>query len=664
VLQDALTKVTENLSVSMSSGFTVKGDLWRCVVTPYDGEDYGLPAYNQVLVINSPPTAPVVLESPTIPITTDDLVGTITTQSTDLDSDIIKYKYEWYRDSGSGFVLQSALTNITSNLSASISAIFTLKNEVWRCVVTPNDGEMNGPADQDQVTIINSPPTSPTVEVTPSSPFTNDGLVCTVITQATDLDFDPIIYTFEWYRDSGAGFVLQPGLTTVTSSLLASISSSYTAKDDIWRCVVTPNDGETNGTAAQDQVTVINTPPTQPIVSISPTIPKTTNDLVCSITTPSSDADFDSIKYTYQWYRDSGSGFVLIPGLTVVTDELYSSISAVNTKKHDLWRCVVTPNDGTVNGSSAQDQVTIINSPPVAIIDLPENGTEVEIGKLINFVSFNSTDPDKDSLTYEWDFNYDGKSFDVDATGKNVSHKWLSYYNGYVALRVKDGDGGFGIDTCFISVKNVPPSVKLRVLPTLAYISLRIAGEKWHDVVVELYENNKLVANGSLTRYPGSPNEQMLKLSTLNLSTSKTYQAIIRYTPEDDKVNGKPNGATPCWLIIKVDGKETRLHHTFNVKQPKRHVWKVNLSKEIHVNNFTFEAKAYDSGPDNLTFYWDFGDGTNASTFFENKNKTLPVKITQYVSHAYSTTGTFTVTLKVADDKGGVAVVKVDVFVS
>ncbi|MDM8000978.1 MAG: hypothetical protein QUS33_13580, partial [Dehalococcoidia bacterium] len=77
--------------------------------------------------------------------------------------------------------------------------------------------------------------------------------------------------------------------------------------------------------------------------------PVTSDDLVCSITTQSTDADGDTVTYTYQWYRDGE----MQSGLTADT------VSAAETGKGQVWRCVVTPSDGTASGPSGEDEVTV-----------------------------------------------------------------------------------------------------------------------------------------------------------------------------------------------------------------------------------------------------------------------------------------------------------------
>jgi len=111
--------------------------------------DNGLTDFQQwnmtVINVNRPPTAPIVNVTPESPVTTDDLVCTITTNSTDPDNDTITYYYEWYKN----YILQTDYT--TDKVPSSATA----KGEVWKCVVTPNDGTEDGPTDQDEVMIGN-----------------------------------------------------------------------------------------------------------------------------------------------------------------------------------------------------------------------------------------------------------------------------------------------------------------------------------------------------------------------------------------------------------------------------------------------------------------------------------------------------------------------------
>ena len=97
-----------------------------------------------------------------------------------------------------------------------------------------------------------------------------------------------------------------------------------------------------------------NRAPSAPTIDLIPDSPVTTNDLICNITTNSTDADNDKLNYTYEWYRDS------VLNLTILyTFNTSHTLGSANTSKRETWKCTVIPFDGTVNGTSASDSVTI-----------------------------------------------------------------------------------------------------------------------------------------------------------------------------------------------------------------------------------------------------------------------------------------------------------------
>ncbi len=116
-------------------------------------------------------------------------------------------------------------------------------------------------------------------------------------------------------------------------------------------------DDATGDIGVHDGPTVVNTPPTAAVADVTPDAPATSDDLLSSITTPSTDADGDTVTYSYAWYKND----VLQPALTTNT------VLAANTAEGETWRSEVTPDDGTTNGPTGQDQTTIsatINGAP------------------------------------------------------------------------------------------------------------------------------------------------------------------------------------------------------------------------------------------------------------------------------------------------------------
>jgi len=83
-----------------------------------------------------------------------------------------------------------------------------------------------------------------------------------------------------------------------TSGLLKSSSHffQFTASDST--AGATGDTGEHSGPA------VANSPPTAPVVNVTPDEPFTDDDLVCTVTVPSSDPESDTITYKYEWYKN------------------------------------------------------------------------------------------------------------------------------------------------------------------------------------------------------------------------------------------------------------------------------------------------------------------------------------------------------------------------
>jgi uncharacterized repeat protein (TIGR01451 family) len=109
----------------------------------------------------------------------------------------------------------------------------------------------------------------------------------------------------------------------------------------------------------------------------------------------------------------------------------------------------------------------------------------------------------------------------------------------------------------------------------LANFTIRIAGEKWHDVRLTLFYDGVGTDVASVTRFPGDPDDQSVTIYDVKIGVIPgTFAAAITYTPWDDEINGEFWGADPCWLIITFpDDSSKRLHHTFNVRHNDTWIW-------------------------------------------------------------------------------------------
>jgi hypothetical protein len=105
--------------------------------------------------------------------------------------------------------------------------------------------------------------------------------------------------------------------------------------------------------ATTDEVFIpSNLPPSAPVVSISPAEPDTLDDLSCVIDVESVDPEWCPVTYSYDWYRNGA----LVVGATD------SVIPSSDTAWGDFFQCVVTPNDGEIDGASGETAVAIIGN--------------------------------------------------------------------------------------------------------------------------------------------------------------------------------------------------------------------------------------------------------------------------------------------------------------
>jgi len=304
------------------------------------------------------------------------------------------------------------------------------------------------------------------------------------------------------------------------------------------------------------------------------------------------------------------------------------------------------------------------NNPPLADAGGPYMGSE---GAAIVFDGSLSSDIDGDPLQFRWDFDDDGLWDTPWSQSPTASRIWGDDWEGRIALQVSDGDLT-DIDTANVAILNLRPSVDTDITATVTgNLTLRVAGEKWHDVALTVYRDGVAVANASVVRAPGSPDDQSATIENVTIDLlGGNLSAVVRYTPDDDPINGRPNGANPAWLIFTArDGSESRLHHTFNVRHNETWIWKVDELRVLLVGtNITFIATATDPGSDDLTFTWDWGDGTpaTATTHFNDATApdpypspcgTFPFTATDSEAHAYQTAGIFELKLTVRDDDGG-----------
>lgn len=338
---------------TLSGDWFDRGDSVICEVVPNDGSSSGSTVTsNTVTIRNTAPTLTGVSLSPTTAYVNTTL-ACASGSTADGDGDSVSVSYGW------------TINGATSSATGSTLAGAFEKGDSVRCTGTPNDGSGAGTTvSSDAVTILNSTPSASGVVISPTSPTTTETL--TAVTSGwSDADGDSEAYTYQWYVD---GVAVSSGGTSRT------LAGTAFVKHQSVYVVVTPTDGSASGSArTSDPVDVVNTPPTAPVVLVTPTDAEPEDNLFCSITTASTDADGDSVSYSYTWWLEG-----------VMSSVTSATLPASYTEDDDTWTCQVTPYDGEAYGSTASDSQEVIDRtapdrPTISGIDSLRNTTSVSL---------------------------------------------------------------------------------------------------------------------------------------------------------------------------------------------------------------------------------------------------------------------------------------------
>jgi hypothetical protein len=239
--------------------------------------------------------------------------------------------------------------------------------------VIPISCERQKAAEPPSKTKANSLPTITSVTILPERPNRENDL--SLVIQSQDADGDLVNYRYQWIKNDieiagESGNVLKAG--------------SF-RKGDMFQVRVIPSDGKGDGKPfLSNPVKILNATPVVSEVWIEPQIPTIQNDL--KVHEKSTDADGDSIFFSYQWEKNGAP----------LMDERKDMLERVRFKKGDSISVTIVPDDREIMGSPKKSEpVKISNSPPTIISSPP---TSIEGTKYLYQIKAN--DPDNDPITY------------------------------------------------------------------------------------------------------------------------------------------------------------------------------------------------------------------------------------------------------------------------
>jgi len=318
------------------------GRFWAlvCGITPFDGEAVGdLSSSPPVLIGNAPPSISTVDINPKYPKEGDIIVATATGTS-DLENDNVTLRYEW---------LQNGVV-IVGQTGTTLNSNYFDKDDRIQVRVFPIDGfDVGDPLLSGSSTVVNTPPSITGIQIAPDFPDTTSAIVAIPLGWSDPDPADKEDYQYTWHFDARNTSTTAVGIQPVVVNDPV-YPPALTLRDLELSVTVIPSDSDSDGQPVRSAtITIRNSPPSAPVVKISPDAPGPNDDLVCEFQFRSTDPDFDPLTYAYQWSRNSQT----------MTSQTSSVVTASVTQDQDVWSCRITPSDGLIDGPAGFSAVTI-----------------------------------------------------------------------------------------------------------------------------------------------------------------------------------------------------------------------------------------------------------------------------------------------------------------
>ena len=254
--------------------------------------------------------------------------------------------------------------------------------------------------------------------------------------------------------------------------------------------------------------------------------------------------------------------------------------------------------------------VTVNNVPPSVNAGGPYLGLQ---GEPISLAG-TAVDVISDTLTFEWDFDYDGLVFNTDIVGQAITNTWDVSGVYTTALRVTDEDGGVGLNTTLVKVNTVP--------------TVSAGGPYNGD------EGSPIILTG--TGFDADGDSLSYAWDLDNDGTFETPGQVVNNIWADNGIYPVTLLVDDGWGGLVTDNTTVTVN---NIPPSADAGGPYTTTAGISV---TLIGNGVDVPADNLAYSWDLdNDGT-----FETPG--------QAVTYTQTVTGTYSVILQVNDDDGGV----------
>jgi hypothetical protein len=284
--------------------------------------------------------------------------------------------------------------------------------------------------------------------------------------------------------------------------------------------------------------------------------------------------------------------------------------------KHD----VRYPAAGTLEGP------TVTNLAPEALITAPKDGNRYTPTDYVPFSALASSDPEGDALSYKWVSDLDG-----DLSTESAFDARLTEGQHTITLTVTDAFGATATASVGLDVRPYLPHLIIKDMTT----SVNVPVEK--DVV-------RIIAT---VGNDGEARADAADVSIL-IDGTEVYSDTVSVDVDGEREVTFAWAATTGEHTIGVEAGKASMDITVVVQANippvvEGYIYNPVPDKTVYRPDEAvyFKVNVSDANKDAVTFEWDFGDSTSPSNLREPY-------------HTYAQPGTYTVTVKVTDARGGV----------
>lgn len=519
-------------------------------------------SYKTLSILNSPPAAEITYDPAII---YNDTTVDLFSNASDSDGDELTYQWSY----------QKPMSRIWVDFSTEENPVqdFPIKGK-WHLRLIVSDPYTSTTVTND-FWVVNRAP-EPDFDWSPSTIF--KGTTVSFENKSNDPDKDTLTYQWDYQ---------EPGTTTWIALSTEESPSMALDKKGSWNVRLTASDG-----VESKSVTKVLSVDNRPPVANFDWNPSTIyNDTSVTFTDASSDIDGDTLTHQWAYQEPNTSNWVEFSS--------EKSPSQVFDKKGD-WKIQLTVSDGALEHSVTKS-LTVQNRPPLASFNW--NPTTIFSNTKVDF-SNNSSDVDKDALTYQWAYQAPESSSWVDfSTAKQPSRVFDKKGRWNIRLTVSDGSATHS-ETKALDVENRGPKADFNWNPSTIY----------NDTSVTFEDASTDPDNDELS-YSWAYQE-------LGTSTWTDFSQI-----ENPKQLFKKKGEWNIRLIVS-DGAGTDSIIKSLTVQNRPPAAAFSWSPEtIHIDtSVTFENTSNDIDGDDLTYEWAYQE-PGTTTWVDFSKESDPIQV-------------------------------------